>query len=240
MNRIIRNLLMVAVFFIITVMSSCGKKSDFDLSLDMGAQSEPVAEEGCEESASPQAMEGQESQNAAPQTTGNEATEELQDGPVFVHICGAVLRPDVYEMPHDARVIDVVKEAGGFTEDADSDYHNLAGGVADGQKIYVPTEKEVEDGLVPAPELNTVYASGNSEDGQATDVEAVSDESDKVNINTATIEELKTLNGIGDKRAQDIIDYRTSNGNFRSIEDIKKVNGIKDGIYNKICDDITV
>lgn len=158
---------------------------------------------------------------------------EQKPSEILVYVCGAVNAPDVYELEPDSRIIDAVKKAGGFMSEAAEDYHNLAAPLSDGMKIYVPTIQEVEEGYSEIPEPGqisdgqTEYSFGDSKNG-------------KVNINTADAAELKTLNGIGDKRAQDIIDYRESHGRFKKIDDIMLVPGIKNGIFSKICDDIEV
>jgi len=246
MQKYLKILMYCAALLGCAVLCSCGNKSDVELALDGEAVDGPAYEEAYGDGLTQEGNSGEETMgeqgdggvtDAASVVSKEDQTQAMT---VFVHICGAVRTPDVYEVPRDARIIDVIKLAGGFTDEADSDYHNLAGTVADGQKIYVPTEQEVTDGLVPPPELNTVAVTETGEVSDAANAGSTGEEGDKVNINTATVEELKTLNGIGDKRAQDIIDYRNSNGNFKNIEDIKKVNGIKDGVYSKICDDITV
>lgn len=137
----------------------------------------------------------------------------------FVYVCGAVVNPGVIELEEGSRVADAIKEAGGLSEGAVPEYLNLAATVADGEKIYVPNAEETDGSgtMTFAPAQNA-----------------------KVNINTATAEELKTLSGIGDKRAADIISYRESHGNFKSIEDIMQVPGIKNAAFEKIKDDITV
>lgn len=137
----------------------------------------------------------------------------------IVYVCGAVNNPDVYSLPKQAIKKDALMAAGGFTEGAALDYVNLAESVSDGEKIYFPYEDELADGIVVKQE--------NETDGL-------------ININTAGSEQLMTLPGIGEKKAQDIIDYREEQGSYKSIEDIKNVNGIKESIYNKIKDKICV
>ena len=107
--------------------------------------------------------------------------------------------------------------AGGFSEDADRTYINLADSVKDGQKLYVPKLGEV----LPQEQAGGIEAA-------------------KININTATSQQLMTLPGIGESRAKDIIDYRQKNGKFKSISDIKKISGIKDAAFDKIKDLICV
>ena len=147
---------------------------------------------------------------------------------IFVHVCGKVNNPAVYEFENGARVVEAIEKAGGFMENAATDYLNLAKVLTDGEKIYVP-DKEEALGLNP---VNIDTAQGNVADAKDTNT--------KVNINTASKEELLSLKGIGDSRAEDIINYRTENGKFAAIEDIMKVPGIKQGAFNKIKDNIRV
>ena len=147
---------------------------------------------------------------------------------IKVYVCGAVQRPDVYEISADSRIVDAVSAAGGFAIDAYPEAMNLAETVSDGSRIYVPTKEEVDA-------LAVVYSDTGSGSGGTT-----SDSTGRVNINTATLEELTTLPGIGDTRARAIIDYREQNGAFGNIEDIMKVTGIKEKSFSKIKDSICV
>ena len=147
---------------------------------------------------------------------------------IKVYVCGAVQRPDVYEISADSRIVDAVSAAGGFAIDAYPEAMNLAETVSDGSRIYVPTKEEVDA-------LAVVYSDTGSGTGGT-----MSDSTGRVNINTATLEELTTLPGIGDTRARAIIDYREQNGAFGNIEDIMQVTGIKEKSFSKIKDSICV
>ena len=141
---------------------------------------------------------------------------------IFVYICGAVQNEGVYEVPAGSRVYEVVQKAGGFTEEADVTSINLAARIADEDMIYVYTREQIEKGeYLSGPVIST------KNDGL-------------VNINTADVEELCSLSGIGESRAKDIITYREKHGTFQKKEDIMKVSGIKESIYQKICDSISV
>ena len=140
------------------------------------------------------------------------------DNKVFVHVCGEVKKPGVYELGYGSRVIDAVKIAGGFKKNAKEDYLNLAQIVEDQQRIYVPDKNEVTEEVL----------------------EQSSNETKKININKASKEELKNLSGIGDAKADAIIEYRENNGKYKKIEDIMKISGIKDAMFNKIKDSISV
>ena len=151
--------------------------------------------------------------------SGSLAGEALPGEILLVHVCGAVSCPGVYELSEGDRVLDAVKAAGGFSEDAAQDALNLAQEVEDGSRIRIPTESEAESGS---------QAFWPSEDDG------------KINLNTAGTSELTSLSGIGESRAEDILSYRQEHGPFQSIEEIKNVPGIKDTIFEKIKDDITV
>lgn len=148
---------------------------------------------------------------------------------VYIYVCGAVNCPDVYELNSDKHVVDGIKAAGGFAENADRDAVNLAERVVDGMKIYVPVVGE----NVESKDLISVSAP--SRDQYANGVS-----NSLININTATKEQLMTLPGIGEGKAVKIIEYRENNGPFLQNSDIMNVNGIKDGAYSKIKDFICV
>jgi competence protein ComEA len=139
---------------------------------------------------------------------------------INVYVSGAVNKPDVYALPLNSIVKDAITAAGGATDEADLDRINLATKLADQMQVYVPRRGEA------APP-----SQGGSAPGAATG---------KININTASAEELDKLPGIGPSIAQAIIDYRTKNGLFKQIEDINDVKGIGDALFEKIKDQITV
>lgn len=159
----------------------------------------------------------------------------------FVHVCGEVLYPGVYELSAGQRIYEAVELAGGFTEFAAGDAINLAQEVVDGMKVQVPDKEEAAGWTAVAPTAaaggvtlpETVFAQAGSSDLE-------SPEGKKVNINTAGSEELMTLNGIGEARANAVIQYREEHGGFQAIEDIMKVPGIKDAAFQKIKGNITV
>lgn len=149
-----------------------------------------------------------------------------QEHSCFIHVCGAVENPGVYELPAGSRIYEAVDAAGGFTQEASADFVNLAQVIADGDKIVIPTtDQEKQAAFAPAGVIHETAQQEN--DG-------------KVNINTATKDQLCTLPGIGSSRAESIISYREEKGQFRSIEDIMNVTGIKEGAFEKIKDFIVV
>ena len=137
-----------------------------------------------------------------------------------VHISGSVRTPGVYEVEEGSRLVDVISAAGGATEDADLSAVNLAVRVKDEDHGHIPTEGEVAQ--VPATSAKGSGAAG------------------KIDINTATTEQLKTLPGIGDVKAQAIVSYRESNGSFSSVEDLTEVRGIGSATLESIREMVEV
>jgi competence protein ComEA len=152
--------------------------------------------------------------------------------PIAVHVIGAVPRPGLYEFSEGARVQDAIDAAGGLLSSANPNALNLAALLADGQQLDIP----YSDGQAPAD------PSTNSFELPPTDVASGGGSSDEelVNINTASLEELDSLPGIGPTTAQKIIDYREANGPFPVIEDIQNVSGIGPATFENIKDLITV
>lgn len=154
---------------------------------------------------------------------------------IVIHITGEVKKEGVIYLKEGARIIDAIKEAGGETKEADLSQVNLAYELQDGQKIYIPNKNEkIEQYIISANGENI-----KSSDGDAEDL-SFGKGGTKVNINTATQNELDSLPGIGPALAQRIIDYREENGNFNAIEDLQNVKGIGDSKYEDIKDKIVV
>lgn len=172
-----------------------------------------------------------------------ETVQEPQTGQkvvCFVHVCGEVRAPGVYELCEGQRIYEAISLAGGFTEEAARDYLNLAEPVWDGMKLEIPHQEQVSQAQWPA-DYRDVPQAGMSQAGQTGAArKGGEDSSGKVNLNTGTKEELMTLRGIGEARAEEIIRYREERGGFDCIEDIMEISGIKDGAFQKIKDDITV
>lgn len=139
-----------------------------------------------------------------------------------VYVCGQVQSPGVYVLPLDARANDAIQAAGGLLETAALQAINLAEAICDGQKIYVPSLEEVKSGTFMTDSTMQDISDG------------------KVNLNTATKEELMSIPGIGEAKANQIIQYRSKQGNFQSPEDIMNIPGIKEGMYAKIKESIKV
>lgn len=172
-----------------------------------------------------------------------------QPGVIYVHVCGAVAQPGVYELETGSRVYEAVEQAGGFAADAEQNYVNQAQILEDGVKLVIPTREEAS----AVEEQGTASASGKAQndvgkeigivagkvpDAQGGDGDGASD--GRININTASETQLCEIPGVGATRAAAIISYRESHGAFEKPEDIMKVNGIKEGMYEKIKDSISV
>lgn len=159
-------------------------------------------------------------------------TKEIQ-----VHVVGAVARPGVYKMPQGARIVEAVNLAG-LLEDAEPDALKLASPINDGQTIIVPYKASAaENGAAGAAVPGG--AAGNTGTVPSGAQAALTANSGQVNINTADASQLTTLPGIGPALSQRIIQYRETNGDFSSIEEIKKVSGIGDKKYEDLKDKIT-
>ena len=169
--------------------------------------------------------------------TNTENIEEKEEEKIVVHITGAVNKEGIVELETGARIADAIEKAGGSKENADIKNINLATILEDGMKIHIPTIEETN--------TNKDKTTENNENSQ-TITETIDNASDtkktqgKVNINTANIEELDTLPGIGPSTASKIISYRQENGKFKNIEELKEVSGIGEAKYEKIKDLITI
>ena len=140
---------------------------------------------------------------------------------IYVQVSGAVNHPGVYELPLGSRVFQALELAGGMTQEAQEKSINQAQTLEDGQMIWVPTVEEA----AALPEQQP---------------ESLAKDDGKVNLNTATKEELQTLPGIGEAKAQSIVAWREEHGSFTQIEDIMKIDGIKEGVFSKIKDSVKV
>lgn len=153
--------------------------------------------------------------NTESSSTSTQETVTKQTESIYVYVCGYVEKPGVYELKSDARICDALELAGGVLEDGKPEALNQAEHMTDGQTLYVPGKQE---------EAEVLEA---SEDGL-------------VNINTANKDELMTLPGIGESKAELILEYRNEHGAFQSIENLMDIQGIKEGVFNKIKDAIKV
>ena len=159
-----------------------------------------------------------------------EIVKEEEIKKIYVHIDGEITNPGVYELEEGSRVNDLVILAGGLKEKADLTNINLAYVLSDAIKVTIP-KKEVK--LKKAPVISNKLDSAQISSVSESNVEII-------NINTATLSELKNLNGIGDATANKIIEYRKNNGSFKSVEELKNVSGIGEAKYKKIVENITI
>ena len=150
-------------------------------------------------------------------TTRVEETTTMMPQNCYMDIKGEVLRPGVYEFSCESRIQEVIKKAGGFTEEADETKINLAQIITDQMQIIVPNLHSKQEGGV---------TEGNSEKGNTSNTTPSNSKQGTVNINTATLEELQTIKGIGKKKAEAILQYRKEHGAFRTKEDLLQVKGI--------------
>lgn len=151
-----------------------------------------------------------------------------------VYICGAVNTPGVYYVSSQAIINDVIEKCGGFTEDADQTVVNLASKVIANEKIIIPKQGEEIDKL-----LDSYDNRERVEISLSSGVASSNQESQEINLNTASKEKLMTLDGIGEVKAIAIIAYREENGGFNSIEEIKNISGIGEKTFEKIKQFIT-
>lgn len=156
-----------------------------------------------------------------------ENTEDLKEEKILIDLKGAVQFPGVYEMEANHRVIDCVNKGGGFLEDAEEKSVNLAQRLEDQMVIYIP---RIGEEVPSINQINTLSGENISSSG----------DNQKIDLNIATKEELKSLNGIGDVKAENIINYRETNGFFKTIDDIKNVSGIGDITFEKLKEELTV
>jgi competence protein ComEA len=146
---------------------------------------------------------------------------------IYVHILGAVAKPGLFELKDGDRAVDAIAAAGGFTEDADQAQLNLARFVVDGEQIVVPV-------------LGATPVTGGPSAGGAGSVGTTGTVGGKVNLNTATLDDLETLPRVGPAMAQKIIDWRTANGRFSAVEDLMSVSGVGDKTFAQLKDLVTV
>ena len=222
---------------------------------DAGGHTAPETETGRTAAEESRQVQDGESQGTETESVLVDAVNP-QTGVIYVHVCGAVENPGVYELEAGSRVYEAVQQAGGFADSAEQNYVNQAQVLEDGVKLVIPTREEVAaaqddaseesdalqdraqdgSGIAGGAEREIGIVGGARSDGQGGD--AASD--GRININTASEAQLCEIPGIGATRAAAIAAYRESHGAFGKPEDIMNVNGIKEGMYEKIKDIICV
>ena len=179
-----------------------------------------------------------------------EENQEKEEKLYFVYIKGQVLNPGVYKVYENTRVIDVINMAGGLLDNSDTSKINLAKKVKDEMVIIIYSKEEIKKNEIKEVKIDysfndalindkDVLTNDNKISNSNTSNSNISKENKLVNINTCTKEELLTLSGIGESKANAIISYREENGGFKTIEDLLNVSGIGNSIYEKIKNYIT-
>lgn len=206
-----------------------------------GSEEEPAESGAGREDASGDAGQPGDSGDETEESTSGDAGQPGDSGDgtvtentvIYVDVTGAVKAPGVYTLPAGSRVFEAIALAGGAREDASLENLNQAGILQDGQQIRVYTEEEAaqmaQQGSLPS--LPGAETAAGQKEGQ---------EASKVNINTAGKDELMTLTGIGETRAEAILAYRQETGGFQAPEDLMQVEGIKEKTFEKLKDQITV
>ena len=218
------SILIISILFIIYVINRNSEKNMIDLNSLIGEEDKTK-------------LNSNQESISNEENSINIINEKQSYETIVVHITGEVKKEGVIYLEKGARIIDAIKEAGGETKQADLSQVNLAYVLQDGQKLYIPNKNEKiseyiieESGQSVGESKSSAGLSGNKEEGKNV----------KVNINTATLEELDNLPGIGPSLAERIIEYREENGNFKTIEDIQNVKGIGESKFNDIKEKIIV
>ena len=173
-----------------------------------------------------------------------EIKEEVEK--IKVDIKGEINTPGVYELTKENNVMDAINLAGGLTNKSDTSNINLSKKLKDEMVIIVYSKQEIinmkEKEKITCPPCNNACIEEKDETSKIniTEKKETNESNKKININTANIEELQTLTGIGETKAQNIIDYRNKTGGFKNIEEIKNVQGIGESAFEKIKDNITI
>ncbi|GBD79311.1 putative competence protein ComEA [Tetragenococcus halophilus subsp. halophilus] len=169
-----------------------------------------------------QADAWEENESAFQQATEDSEKTTEETGKIIVDIKGEINKPGVYELEGDARVKEVILEAGGLTKQAEKKQLNLAEKLQDQQMIYIPNKEEAEEMEI---------------DG---DKEAEDNNEDMIDINAADINELQEISGVGPAKAQAIVDYREENGAFESVDELNEISGFGEKTVEKLRDSIKI
>ena len=189
---------------------------------------------GCSSGPQLTVMEMEEASETGEQSETVQTEPRIETEPsIAVYVCGAVNCPGVYELSASARVYQAVEAAGGFRDDADQEWVNQAQFLQDGGKIRIYTRLETDQMRQEGLEEGSVLPEGQ-------DAQTEQAGESPVNLNTATREELMTLPGIGEAKADAVIAYREENGGFSFPEEIMNISGIKEAVFSQIKDRITV
>ena len=224
-----------------------GKETGLEVVEDMSSGSANYSESGYDKTAASTLVDNKKEafaknsrgKSADIQPTGEDSP-NVGTGRIFVHVCGAVRKEGVYELSPDARVVDAIRAAGGCTKKAASFGINQAEALKDGVQVYVPTKAELKKGTNGVGSLAS-FGTGGVRTGLSSQGMNPGGGGDAlININLATKEELMKLNGVGEAKAELIINYRQAKGGFKDIKDIMKIKGIKQKFFDKIKDKICI
>lgn len=155
---------------------------------------------------------------------------------IYVDVKGYVNKPGVYKLKKGSRVIDAINESNGLKKNSNTRFINLSKELNDGDVIVIYSNKEIED----AKKSNIIYVDTPCICEEVKNDACYKENSTSININIATKDELMSLSGIGETKAEAIIEYRNKNGQFNDIKEILNVSGISETIYSKIKDFITI
>lgn len=159
---------------------------------------------------------------------------------IVVDVKGSVKKPGVYKIKENSRVTDAIDAAGGLSKNANTRFINLSKLLSDGDVVVIYSNEEIEDAKKEDKIVVETPCICEEVKNDACYKEETTNTNGKININTATINELITLTGIGESKAKLIIEYRTQNGNFKDIKDIMKVKGISETLFSKFKENITI
>ncbi len=213
---IIASVIMIIIMFVFNIF---GKENKYEIG------------EGLEETEIESVISDSEDVFEEEKSSEDTYSKEIEEEFIFVDIIGEVKNPSLVEVKKGDRLSVAVEKAGGLTEKAERNSINLAQKLVDGAQYIIPSKGE---------ELVINYGEDTENHDSKQPDKVQSQESSKININTATKEELQELTGIGEVLSQRIIDYRNENGEFSSIEDIKNIKGIGDKKYQDINSQICV
>ena len=227
-------ILIIVILFIIYVINKSSAKNIIDLN------SLIVKENTDEIKIEEENSKNEENSEKCEESNTNIINEKQDHETIVVHITGEVKKEGVIYLAKGARIIDAIKEAGGETKQADLSQVNLAYELKDGQKLYIPNKNEKISEYIIDESGQNMGESTSSGESELNNNEEKYNKNIKVNINSATLEELDNLPGIGPALANRIIEYREENGKFKNIEDIQNVKGIGESKYNDIKEKIIV
>lgn len=181
-----------------------------------------------------------EEDSRSPEPSSSTANQQM-----YVDVKGAVKNPGVYQINANMRVVDAINLAGGYNHSADRKHINLAQKLSDQQVVYVPIRGEVKGNPVtstnPGPQASAASSASESQTGDSQDVTTASSGNEQqINLNTADKTKLQELNGIGEKKADQIIAYRQAHGQFKRIEELKDVPGFGDKTFDNLKSSICV